>query len=299
MSEATEAALELVDRPRHLVIVSYYDRRPIEPLHRLFASFGRHPAGLPFDLALVVNRTGDHPLDLPAHPHARVLTRANHGMNIGAWDHGWRELPGYDGYLFLQDECYVVRDDWLAAFAGAATHGTGLVGESENAGWARPWDELRDTHAQANLPEHLLDGNAANRIDVYRDFMRRHGIDPGADGRHLRSLVWYMPAPVLKRIDGFPIGGNFGECIGAEIGVCRKVVAAGLSIAQVAPLPFHFIRHFEWNQDHPGGPYVHGRPRARTTLTAFSRAQGAGLARRISNRARWWVRRALGRHSPW
>ncbi len=35
--------------------------------------------------------------------------RENTGFNIGAWDYGWRHLPPYDYYLFLQDDCFIVR----------------------------------------------------------------------------------------------------------------------------------------------------------------------------------------------
>jgi hypothetical protein len=35
------------------------------------------------------------------------------------------------------------------------------------------------------------------------------------------------------------------------------VEALGLEVAQVAEVPFHTIRHVEWNQDRPGGPFTH------------------------------------------
>jgi hypothetical protein len=41
--------------------------------------------------------------------------RENTGFNIGAWDYGWRHLPPYDYYLFLQDDCFIVRPLWLKA----------------------------------------------------------------------------------------------------------------------------------------------------------------------------------------
>lgn len=255
---------------RDLVVVSWYDQRPIEPLHALLASIDAHDPGRPFEMALVINRDGAGTLALPERPGLRVLERANRGMNIGAWDHAWRQWPDHDAYLFLQDECLVVADGWLRMFADRVGTGTNLVGESLNLAWDRPWPELRATIGETTLRDHRIGGRPANRVDVYLDFMRRNGIDPGAGGLHLRSLVWYARRETLECIGGFPEGGDFGECIGAEIGVSRAVVAAGGRILQLQDEPFAAIRHAEWRQWEPGGAYHHGdppagwRPRVRT-----------------------------------
>ncbi|MGE0742036.1 MAG: glycosyltransferase [Hyphomonadaceae bacterium] len=243
-----------------LVVISFYDRRPTGNLERLLASMQTHAAGAAFDVVVVVNRTSDAPLAMPA--SVEVLERENLGMNIGAWDHGWRSKPGYDAYLFLQDECYVVRENWLTAFLdGARDGGVGLIGESINPAWDKPWPALRQHYAGARMPDHTIDGRPADRVDVYLDFMRRAGVEPGASGRHLRSLVWFATRPTLQAIDGFPIGANYGECIGAEIAVSRKVEALGKRVEQVSPEEFRFIRHVEYNRDHPQAPFSHA-PRA-------------------------------------
>lgn len=275
---------------RHLVVVSWYDQRSIEPLHELLASVDAHAAGCPFDLALVVNRgAGDAP-PLPDRAGLRVLERENRGMNIGAWDHGWRSLPGYDGYLFLQDECSIVRDGWLAAFAASAGRDLALIGESLNTAWARPWHVLHATVGTTPLREHSLRGQPANRVDIYKDFMHRAGIDPGGDGAHLRSLVWFATRATLERIGGFPQGADFGECIGAEIGVSRQVIALGGRIGQVAAEPFHYIRHREWRQWVPDGPFHHGDPppgwRPPVRVGGWR-----GVARRIVRRVNAWAGR--------
>jgi hypothetical protein len=83
-------------------------------------------------------------------------------------------------------------------------------------------------------------------------------VDPRVGGRHLRSVVWFVSADVLKAIDGFLIGRNYGECIGAEIATSKKVEALGLGIAQANEQEeFFYIRHLEYNQDSPGSPYTH------------------------------------------
>jgi hypothetical protein len=83
-------------------------------------------------------------------------------------------------------------------------------------------------------------------------------VDPGIEGKHLRSVVWFLSADTLKRIDGFLIGRNYGECIAAEIATSKKVESLGRDVVQVNEHEeFFYIRHLEYNQDCPGSPYAH------------------------------------------
>ncbi len=242
-----------------LVVISHYDRRPVEPLVELVESIGALPSGAAYQCVVMTNKT--HASALPSCVASLVdahASRANLGMNIGAWDAAWRRWPGRPAYLFLQDDCLVVRGGWLqAALDALADPAVGLVGESMNIGWARPWEVLRGAQGRDILPEHTLDGKPANRVDVYLAAMQRYGIDPGASGRHLRSLVWGVRGEVLQQLDGFPIGSDYGTCIAAEIGTSRAVEALGLQLAEIGPTPFHYIRHRDWNQDAPGGAWTH------------------------------------------
>lgn len=246
---------------RAVVVVSYYDRRSVDCLEALLKSLAQYDAGRDFEVVVVVNQTRETlPRLSPAPFPLTVIGRENTGMNIGAWEAGWRHMPGRPVYVFMQDECLVMRDGWLAAFAErCAEPGVGLVGESLNAAWDKPWPLLRVLHAGARMPDHLIDGNPADRVDVYLDCMRRWGIDPGATATHLRSLVWAASYETLLRIDGFPIGANYGDCIAAEIAVSRKVEAARLRVVQVRQAPFYFAVHREWNQDQPGGHFLNGK----------------------------------------
>lgn len=241
-----------------LVVISFYDRRSTAPLEGLLDSLDRHPAGADHERVICINATGA--ALLPDSIRMRVddvLERPNIGMNIGAWDAAWRRWPDRPAYLFLQDECYAVREHWLAlALQALAGQDVGLVGESLNSAWDKPWSVLRDGPGKAQLPEHFIDGQLANRVDVYLYHIRRYGIDPGDCGRHLRSLIWAMRGEVLAAIGGFPQGANYGECIAAEIGVSRAVESRGLTLSTLGPAPFHAIRHLEWNQDVPGGTYT-------------------------------------------
>lgn len=241
------------------VVVSFYDRRPLEPLRQLLDSLDQFDAGLPARRILVVNATGGQ--SLPHDVRNRfdvVVERPNTGMNIGAWDAGWRAHQGHSHYLFLQDECLAVREGWMRAVVDRIDSGAGIVGESLNRNWDRPWDELRDRMKGPPMPEHLIEGvPSGDRVAVYLHHIRRFGVDPGASGVHLRSLVWGLSGAMLEALGGFPQGSNYGECIAAEIGVSRAVVAQGGRIEELGPVPFHWFRHQEWNQDVPGGPFTH------------------------------------------
>jgi hypothetical protein len=229
-------------------------------LERLLISFAQFPAGGGFDVCVVVNSTSDERISIPNRDIPVVmLYRENLGMNIGAWDHGWRTHQTYADYLFLQDECYVIRGDWLAAFRRRSMEAeVGMVGESINRTWDKPWDVLQREQAGVVLSDHPTDGKPTNRVEQYLKFLSEARIDPGKTGRHLRSLVWYFRRDVLSEVGGFPRGRNYAECIAAEIGVSKLVESRGLSVEQVDDdEPFRFIRHREWNQDSIGAPYTH------------------------------------------
>ncbi|MFT3755794.1 MAG: hypothetical protein QM769_07565 [Pseudoxanthomonas sp.] len=264
-----------------LVVISHYDRRSAEPLVGLLDSLDRFPAGADYERVISVNATGAPPL--PASLRQRVhgvLERPNVGMNIGAWDAAWRHWPGRPVYLFLQDECFAVREGWMTlALQALEASGVGMAGESPNPAWDNSWDALRKGPGKAELPEHFIGDRSANRVDVYLHHMRRYGIDPGEGGRHLRSLVWAMRGSVLELIGGFPQGGNYGECIAAEIGVSRSVLAHGLALGMIGPSPFHAFRHLEWNQDQPGGPFTQKPPQELLRL----RQENADLRARLDN----------------
>jgi hypothetical protein len=215
------------------VIVSFYDQRSNRPLRRLIQSMSDYEPGLDHRLVIVVNQGAGRAHRVPGAPDAQIIERPNLGMNIGAWDAGWRANRHLDGCLFLQDDCVIVRHAWLRAFVDASDRGASLVGESLNENWNRPWEELRSTRGGIPIREHLLDDRPANRVDLYLDFMRRRGIEPGPTGAHLRALVWYLPAAAMNELQGFPIGHNYGECIGAEIAVSRRIEQLGLRFAQV------------------------------------------------------------------
>jgi len=251
-----------------LVVISHYNARPADELVRLLDQARAVPAGWPFRVRIVVNLGTPRCLILPErHGGTEILYRGNTGYNIGAWDHGWRTGPGYRGYLFLQEECRLVREDWVGAFARrAAEPGVGLVGECLSPSWDATWGELACRFREETLPDHQLGGRPADRVSCYLDFLAREGIDPGPKGDHLQSLVLFARREALEAIDGFPVGRDYGEAIAAEIGISKKVQALGLDLCEVGPEPFFYVEHPQW---------LHRRPAA-VTVSAVS-TDGASL----------------------
>ena len=241
-----------------LVVISYYSRRPIEPLRQLLQSLCERDAGGAFKVAIVVNRADDSMLNLDFEDlKVDIHYRDNVGMNIGAWDYGWRRYTNFSFALFLQDDCYLVRDGWLSALAEKHATGTsGLIGESINTSWNLSWKELRNREKNVQLPEHNVDGKSANRIDIYLKQFSEWGILAGQNGLHIRALSWSIREATLSAMNGFPIGNNYAECIAAEIAVSKKVQQLGLPLSGFSTLPFHFFRHKEWNQNVPGGDFT-------------------------------------------
>jgi hypothetical protein len=236
-----------------LVVVSHYNARPAGELVRLLDQAREVPAGWPFQPRVVVNRALPQDLELPPrHRGTDVLYRENVGYNIGAWEHGWRAGPHYPGYLFLQEECQLVRAGWLAAFVRSATEpGVGLVGECLSPDWDAPWGELARRFRGQTLPGHQAAGRPADRVPCYLDFLARQAIDPGPKGDHLQSLVLFCRREVLGATGGFPVGNDYGEAIASEIGISKKVQALGLALRQVGPTPFTYVEHPQWLHRRP------------------------------------------------
>lgn len=236
------------DRPPVLVVVAHDAGRPVEPLVRLLDSAAAHPAGCGYAVRIVVSRDGRERLDLPArHRGLEVVYRETVGGTIGAWEAGWRAGPPHAGYLFMRDDCVVVRGNWVGAFAAAASApGVGLVGECLSPDWDAPWPVLAEKFRGHELREHTIDGRPAERVACYLDFMRRRGIPPGPRGDHLQALVLFATRAVLERVSGFPACRGYGETVGAEIGTSKIVQAVGLRLVQVEPAPFTHIEQPQW-----------------------------------------------------
>lgn len=251
---------------RSLIVISHWSAHGLTPLLALVRQLASTPPGAPYDLCVVSNcESGlgqqaflDAALasvlaDLPWQPeHLSVLVRENKGMNIGAWDAGWREHCHHTHFLFLQDEVELIATDWLLTYhrtadnlkiAGQSIY---LLGESWNSKWDRPWLMLRhsplDSYMQGHPP-------GQTRVAYYLECLNRWCVKLPASAGHLRSLVWYSNLQTLELIDGFRNGRSYGECIAAEMAASFSVLQHGGVVRQVSGAPFKVFWHTEWRKD--------------------------------------------------
>ena len=229
-----------------LVVISHYNAWPADQLVALLDQAASVPAGANFALCVVVNQAEPTELVLPERQrHVPVLHRANTGYNIGAWDHGWRANPGHDCYLFLQEECRIVRPGWVAAHRRLAMMpAIGLVGEAMQ--WAgRSWKRLRWEYRDAMFEHPLAEGPVPYPVGIQAG-LRDAGLAEGRTGAHLQSLVLCARRTVLEAIDGFPIGATYGEAVVAEVTISKRVEALGLKVREVGPGSFRYVLHPQW-----------------------------------------------------
>lgn len=230
-----------------LVVVSHYNAWPTDNLVALLDQMATIPAGMPFQTRVVVNQAEDRPLDLPArHAGVEVLYRKNIGYNIGAWDLGWRSGPPFDCYLFLQEECQILRHNWLAAFVRLAIKPRiGLVGERLH--WAGfTWSRLDRYYAKFPFAARI-DGQEVPIPTGVRLSLTRLGIPLGKTGAHLQSLVFCARREIMVAMDGFLIGRDYAEATVAEVAASKRVEAMGLDVREVGRGgSFQYILHPQW-----------------------------------------------------
>lgn len=248
---------------RPLVVISYYDQRPVEPLIALLVQIDRVEAGAEFDVSIVVNATGPLSHDLEEIARTRqVLVRENAGWNIGAWQHGWMEDEGHDFFLFLQDECEIVGPGWLRAFMERSREpDVGLVGESETA--MTSWTPIEDVFVEIR--------------HEYLAFAEANGIPDRYDPTHLQATVLAARRSVLEQSGGFLTGDSRAAAVAGEIATGIRMLHGGRRNVQVAWLPYSYIAHPQW------ADYA--------TLARRPRWSVARAARRL----RWIILREPGR----
>jgi hypothetical protein len=254
-ADSAESAMREDDHGcRACVIISHYNAWSSDNLVRLLDQLKEVPAGHAFHVRVVVNRAVDRPTALPErHANVEVIERPNQGYNIGAWEHGWRRLPSFDFYLFLQEECRVLRPGWLRAFLRTAEDPrVGLVGEI--AAWDRPWAELEATKVgqadeimRRSQPGIRPSSSTPNFFRFLDEQFLRLGIERGRTGRHLQSVVLAARREVLEAIGGFPTGNTYCEAVASEIAISKLVLSRGLKVEQVGWLSFSYILHPQWD----------------------------------------------------
>ncbi|MDW7711232.1 MAG: hypothetical protein SCH98_12245 [Deferrisomatales bacterium] len=244
------------------VVVSTWVGNPPAYVEILCRSLERKRAGAAFDLFLCANGLEYHPPAVTETMFRRVFIRENRGYNLGAWDHAWRNLPGYDRFLFLQDDCRILRHGWLAAFVRRfeETPNCGLVGEHLNRAWDKPWDELEA--AQRPEAELQVAGRPVSRARYYREALRRWGVPEGPTARHLTTVAQFTSRGVLGRVGGYRLADTYHEAIAAEIAFSRAVEALGYRAVQVGRRRHAWIGHREWRGGGLGARLRAGASRA-------------------------------------
>jgi len=218
-------------KPDTCVIVSYYEALPIASLQNLLASL-RATRPDRFDLVVVVNQTkDDHDPFLTAAEGFRVLFRENRGLNIGAWDHGWRQSPGYLYYLFLQEGCEVRDADWLERYRRPLSRRRGVVGDCLVI-WPS-WTVFENRYPPIG--------------QTIREQAARRGWDRGKTPTHVQTVAVGARAAVLEALNGFPVSDDKIEAVGGEVLFSRRAVERGFSLGQVSWRHYGVFRHEQWD----------------------------------------------------
>jgi len=232
---------------RVAVVISSWVGHPSKYLLALCESIARHPPGAGHDLVLCANGLDYSPPGELVPLFSEIFIRENTGYNLGAWDHAWRQLPEYDRFLFLQDECLVKRPNWLGDFIRCfdSTPTCGLVGEHLIREWDKPWSETDQKDPDVQDRQSI---ERASLARFYRETLARWGIPEGPTARALTAVVHFTSRSILEEVGGYNLGRSYQEAIAAEIGFSRKIEARGYSLVQIGPRRHSRIGHPQWNR---------------------------------------------------
>ena len=151
---------------------------------------------------------------------------------MGAWDLGWRSRQGYRNYLFLQDECRVVRSDWKEKYVDLLNSNKGRFIFGESLQYWKSWQDLRKKY-------HPI-------FSECESLARVNNIEVGKTPTHLQTLVIAASNTALTRLDGFILADEKIQAVATEILFSRKAIAFGYSIRQTAHRPFEYFGHPQW-----------------------------------------------------
>lgn len=228
----------------NLLIISHYEPRGLENIVRCLKSLESFEPGCNYEIALISNIVDtNYSIDFKdlqnkfkSLPLNFYFTRENKGMNIGAWEFGWRKLNQYDNYLFMQDEVIAMQDNWFVSFLNKHEELKNLnkfivLGESNNYIRNKPWKRMI---------------KLINHYRIYYDKLIEWGIDPGKTPLVLRSLIIFMNKETLEKVNGFHIGNCYRECIASEFAITKKIEQINGFAELVGDNPFTYLYHTEW-----------------------------------------------------
>ncbi len=230
-----------------LVIVSHYNAWEPDRLIALLDQMDATPAGYPYRRRVVVNQAVDRPLVLPErHRDVAVSYRENTGYNIGAWNFGWKQEPPAEFYLFVQEECQILKDNWLGAFVTPLQDPkVGLVGESLK--WRGfTWPRVEYYYRGSTYDSHACPDSPVPLDRAIHAVLAAEQIPPGRRAAHLQSLILATRRECLLATDGFLIRNAYGDAVGAEVATSKRLEALGYRVVQVGARPFEYISHPQW-----------------------------------------------------
>ena len=232
--------------PDTAIVVSTWFGNPSDYICNLVDSLKRYDAGVPYDIYLCANGESYRLPKNLSNIFKKVFIRENTGFNLGAWDHAWRILPQYENYLFVQDDCYIKKDNWVKDFIGCfnSIEKCGLVGEYLNKSWDMPWTELTGAAGK-----HKVSKKKRERAGFYIETLRKWGIPKGETASHLTSVVHFTSRKVLEKVDGYIIVDDYHEAIAAEIAFSKKIQNKGYEIVQIGKKRHSRIGHRQWMPD--------------------------------------------------
>ncbi len=228
------------------VVVSTWTGNPSSYLIALCRSLTEYPAGADYDLFLCANGLGYSPPEELVPLFKNIFIRENTGYNLGAWNYAWQQLPDYDRFLFLQDDCVIRRHMWLSDFIECFDSNTrcGLVGETLQRGWGKPWSMMCNPEPMDRKDREPV--KRAAWVSFVRNMLAQWGIPEGPTGLHITTVVQFTSRAVLEEVDGYNIGLTKEQAIAAEVGFSRKVEAKGYKLVQIGRRRHGRIGHREW-----------------------------------------------------
>ena len=226
-----------------IFIISFYNSRTPKLLEGLINDL------IHFNqtIAVIANIDDFNKVEMEKHNDIYFLKRPNIGMNIGAWNEGWKFFNDFENYFFFQDECFVKDKNFYEVYLDLLSNNShGIIGESINLKWCKSWDEIKKLPINYKITNK---DKQTNRVDFYLKKMHEWGIECGTSGKHLRALNWALSQNTLAKIKGFPLGQNKEECIASEISVSRDIEAKKLGVFQSSNAHFKYIGHQEWGSE--------------------------------------------------
>ena len=156
-----------------------------------------------------------------------------------------------DFYFFFQDECFIKNVGFITACIHRFKNDfhLGMLGESLNKNWGQSWTKLRNSNLNWLDNDHIINGKQIPRVNFYLELLKKWNVNPDTTGLHLRSLFWSFRGDLLRKMNGFHIGANKGECIAAEIATSKITSQLGYKFDQIETSPFCYVGHREWRDD--------------------------------------------------